>query len=155
MIDGPFTVPHAFKHGFDPVVFLVRDRVKLVRMTPRTVDRQPQKTLPHDADQVLQFILPGDGALRRVRLDVARRIPRAAYQQAGADHAIGRHRLHHIAGDLLFHEPVIRLVVVKTPDDIIAILPGIVAQVVIFKPLALRVSGDIEPMPAPSLAIVW
>ena len=144
---------HAVKDRLDTEVFLLRDGVELVRVTAGAVDGQSEEGLPHDADQVLHLLFTRDGLLRDVGLRVPSFIPRTAHEQAGTDDAVARHRFQHIAGDLLLHEPVVGLVVVEALDDVVAIVPRVVAQPVVLEALALGISRHIQPMPPPSLPV--
>ena len=123
-------------------------------MAAGAVDGQAEKRLADDPEQVLHFVFASDGPLGGVGLGVARLIPRAADEQAGRDNRIAGDRVHDVAGHLLAHEPVVRLVLVETFNDVIAVVPCVVSQLVVFKPLTFRVAGGIKPVTAPALAIM-
>src|SRR5690348_4333388 len=59
-----------------------------------------------------------------------------------------------VACDLLLHEPVVRLVIVKGLDHIIAITPGIWVIRVGLIAGAVRVSHHVQPVARPSLAVL-
>src|SRR2546422_10291284 len=119
-------------------------------MTAGAVDCEAEKSLSHDADHVLHFLFASDGALSGVRLAVARLVPWPAHKQTGADDAIAGHGLEHIASDLFLHEAVVRLVVVEALDDVIPVVPRVLAEFVVLEALALGVTRHVQPVASPT-----
>ena len=150
----PFSVLHPVEDGLDAEVVFLGHRVELVGMAAGTVERQAEEGLADDADHVLHLLLARDGTLRGVGLSIASPIPGAADEHARGDDAVAGHRLENIAGELFLHEAVVGLVVVEALDDVIAVVPGAVAWVVVFEPFALGVADDVEPVPPPAFAVV-
>ena len=62
-------------------------------------------------------------------------------------------RPHGVAGQVLDHEPIERLVFVERSNDIVAERPGVVDHMVHFEAGAFAESHHIEPVPAPVLAV--
>jgi len=152
--DRPLPVFHPVEDGLDAEVVLLRYRVELVGMAAGTVERQAEEGLADDADHVLHLLLARDGTLRGVGLGIPCPIPGAADEHARGDDAVAGHRLENIAGELFLHEAVVGLVVVEALDDVIAVVPGAVAWMVVFEPFALGVADDVEPVPPPAFAVV-
>ena len=118
----------------------------------RTIDREPDKRLPHRADNLLQLILT-----------------RGFFHELATTHNCvvqpgdketdsplpGRvARLQDIPGDLHAHEFIVRYVVVQRVNDPVAIRPEIVADTVPLKTVALAKPREIQPVPPPALAVV-
>ena len=59
-----------------------------------------------------------------------------------------------VAGDLLHHEFVVGLVLVEGANDVITITPHVGAFEVVGKTTGVGVAGDVEPMLAPTFAVV-
>ena len=60
----------------------------------------------------------------------------------------------HIAGDLLADEPAVGKVAIEGRDHVVAIRPGMVAALVLVVAVRVAVMGHVEPVPAPSLAVM-
>ena len=59
-----------------------------------------------------------------------------------------------VAGELLEDEAVERLVGVEGADDVVAIAPGVGPRFVELVAVGVGVAGEVEPVPAPALAVV-
>jgi hypothetical protein len=57
--------------------------------------------------------------------------------------------------DLLKDEPIVGFVLVEGLDDIIAKSPRVLAVAVEFVPAGIGIANYIEPVPRPTLAVVW
>ena len=150
--DVAFTVEYPGNRRRQLVVFFLPNGIKLVVVAARTIDREPDKRLPHRADNLLQLILtrgffhelatthdcvvqPGDKETDRL-------LPGWVA------------RFQHISGDLHAREFIVRHVVVHRVNDPVAIRPEIVADVVPLKTVALAKPREIQPVPPPALAVV-
>ncbi len=60
----------------------------------------------------------------------------------------------HVAGDLLLHEPGVRLVRVERADDVVAVRPGVRPRLVLVVAVRLAVVDHVEPVPRPPLAVL-
>ena len=152
--DRSFPVLDAVEDGLDAEIVLLRHRIEFMGMTAGTVERQAEECLADDADHVLHLFLARDGTLRGIGLGVTGPVPGTADEHARGDDAVARHRFEDIAGQLLAHELIVGLVVIEALDHVIAVVPGAVARVVVFKSLALGVADDVEPVTPPTLAVV-
>src|SRR5256885_1675914 len=90
----------ALEYRFDPVIFLVRNWVELVRVTASTIDGQAEEGLAHDANRIFEFILASCQTLRLILLGVPSLVPRTADEQAGCRDSVVGDRFEHVAGDL-------------------------------------------------------
>ena len=88
------------------------------------------------------------------QLDMADEVPRAGGDEPGRDHALRIARPEHVAGHLLADEPAEGEVAVERSDDVIAIGPGVVAALVLVVAVGVAVVDDVEPVPAPALAVM-
>ena len=138
-----------------------------------TAHRGTEKRLAHGIDHIIQIKLP------RLRYLHHRRIPRAHAQKrtghqllslAGvvllsvlarvlklipvtgtlAQRGIGQF----VTGDLLNHKLIVRPVFVKSTDDIVTVPPHVGALVVVGVTSRVGVTGDIQPMLSPTLAVM-
>ena len=152
--DRPFSMFDAIEDRLDAEVVFLGHRVELMGMAAGAVECQAEEGLADDADHVFHLFFARDGTLRGIGLGIAGPVPGAADEHARGDDAVAGHRLNDIAGELLLHEEIVGLVVVEASDDIVAVVPGTVARMVVFKPFALGVADDIEPVPPPAFAVV-
>ena len=120
------------------------------------VDGQADEGRDRARDHVVAVEQPGlelvDGPFPQ--LDVADEIPGTGGDESGCDHAGGIARGEHVAGDLLADEPAVGKVAVEGPDHVVAIRPGVVAALVLVVAVRIAVMGHVEPVPAPSLAVM-
>ena len=107
---------------------------------------RPRNALRCRGDHVVQLIQPG--------LLVLQVVLEPEPQIAGARTSIRRVRPNLVAGDLLFDEPVVRLVLVERPDHVIAISPGFRTVAIVLEAAGVGIADHIEPVPAPALAVV-
>ncbi len=75
-------------------------------------------------------------------------------QEAGRDERVLAVRPQLVAGELLFHELVVGLVVVEGGDDVVAIAPGVGARAVGVVAVAIGIAREVEPAAAPALAVL-
>ena len=62
-------------------------------------------------------------------------------------------RRQQVAGNLLLHEPVVGLVGVERVDDPVAVAERVRVRDVLVEPVRVGVTGDVEPVPSPALAV--
>ena len=153
---GPVAAIDAGEDGLEPVVIGLGDRVELVIVAPRAVDGHAHEGRHRARDHVVAVEQPRlqlvDGPF--AQLDVADEIPRPGGDEPGRDRASAIAGPEDVAGDLLADEPAERQVGVEGGDDIVAIGPGMVAPLVLVVAVRVAVMHHVEPVPAPSLAVV-
>src|SRR5690606_8577908 len=120
----------------------------LVVVTTSTADRKPEKNFPRSAQDVIQAIM--QGSLLVVRFIV----PHAKPVVTRRDQRIKGEVIKFVPGQLLAHEPVVRLVIVERADDVIAVTPDVRFFIIAFITVSLREAHEIEPMPPPSFAVL-
>ena len=139
----------ALENARKRVIVALGDRVELVIVAARTGDGQAEKCLAGDVDLLVGQVeheLPAVLHVERLA---------AEGQEAGGDRELGPVVVvaggEEVAGDLLFDELVVRLVVVKGGDDPVAVSPGLGIHHV---GIAGRfgVPRQVEPVPPPALA---
>ena len=92
-----------------------------------TVDRQAVERRHGGGDHVVAIVRAGDLLVERsfAQLDVADEIPRPGRDETGRHGGLRIVGKQDVAGELLGHEPVVRLVVVEARNDVVAIRPGV------------------------------
>ena len=74
--------------------------------------------------------------------------------EAGGDAGLGTLGPQLVAGDLLFDEAVVGLVGVERLNYVVAVAPGVGARFVGLEAFAFGVAGEVEPVAAPTLAVL-
>ena len=145
-------VLHALEGGAQAVVILRRDRVEFVIVAARAVDREAEKRGGRRGDDVVER----RGADVRLcdHVLIAHIVVRPRDEKRRADFHRGIIPPDHIAREMLGDETVERLVVIQRADDVVAERPGVVRDDIALKARALAKAHDIEPVPAPLLAVV-
>ena len=144
------------EHAGERVVVLRRDRVVLVVVAAGAADRQPEEAARHHVDAIVPLVRARDfdGAV------VVEPGSEPEEPERGQRARPRRRVAEQIAGQLRADELVVRQVVVERLDDpvaiqirvrvrVVAALVGIERAVVV-----LAVARDVEPQPAPRLAVV-
>ena len=144
-------VAGALEDAVERVVIVHRDRVELVRVTPRTAERQAENGLAQRVDGVL------NGEVMIV-LRVEPKAPRNR-EVTGGRHPLSVTRARssareNVARDLLTKKFVVGLVGVERVDDVIAIAPGVRHGIVGGLARRVRVTHEVEPVPSPALAVM-
>ena len=143
---------HAGERGVEPVIVGLPDRVELMVVAAAAIHRQPQQPGAGGRDDVVHRVRPNDG--RGGGVFVPNLIDRPGNEKTRRRFHIRIVRRDLIAGELLEHEAVERLVGIQRANDIIAIGPRIFAQGVDFVSVALAEADHVEPMPPPLFAIM-
>ena len=147
------------------VVVALRDRIELVIVATGTSQREPQKDTAGRVGPIGQALvvelLPVH--VRFVNLRTQRVQARANASLEMRELFLG-HRIaarqrqvigpNLVARDLFLHEPIVWLVVVEALDDVVAIAPGIAKIHVGLIATAVGVASHVEPVAAPTFAIV-
>ena len=138
------------------VVVLLRNGIELVIVAAGAADGGAGEGLHRGAHHVVAVDVANsllfDGAF--ADFDLSDPVERACCDEAEGDDAVLRAGVEHVAGELLPHELRERLVLVKSANDVIAIRPGVGADLVLVVAVRVTVVNDIEPVPRPSLAVV-
>ena len=117
-------------------------------MATRAANRQAHESFRRGLEHVVErFELGGARVVRFV-------IPDAESIKTGGDQAVIVHVRQLVAGDLLHHEPVVRLVLVERADDVVAVFPDKRFFIVALVAVGLGEAHDVEPMAAPALAVL-
>lgn len=155
-------VERRVKKRLERIVILLRDRLELVVMTLRALDRQAEQAGADDLHRGFERVIAVGADLVRVAVALARAILAVAKEVSGFEQfddpqRRGLTRLpagQFIAGQLLANELIERFVVVQRADDIVAIAVG-ERTVAVGVEVAVRVgiARGIEPVLAPALAV--
>ena len=134
---------------FERVVVPLPDRVELVIVAARAVDRQPQRALANRAENLVQII---EAALGVVLFPEQH--PGTGPQKTGGNQAVLGPAIHLVAGDLFGQEDVIGLVGVERADHVVAIAPGVGPMHVVLEARRIRIPRHVEPVPPVPFAVV-
>ena len=134
------------------VIFAGGNRIELVIVAARTVDRQPEKRLSHRARDFFQLFMPRCG-LHGCAL-AEHGIVCASHQKTHGRRAIVRVRRENVAGQLHPRKPVIGHIIIERPNDPISIVPRRLTRRVVFVSATLAKTGNVQPMSSPALAIM-
>ena len=145
----------------EAVVFALRNGVELVVVATGAVDGDAHRGGENLRDHVVEIVRAG-GAPEHVALglDLTDEVPRAGGEEAGRREKFRVWSLEvgglreHVSGDLFTEELVIGLVGVEGGDDVVAIAPGVGAELVALKAVGVRVVRNVQPMAGPALAVV-
>ena len=118
-----------------------------------TVQCQPEECLSHDADRIFEFILSHGGS--HPINDRYNCVVSPCYQEPDSTQCFRIGGSNQVTCQLPADKLIVRHVAVQSLNHPVAIRPGIGAREVTFKPIALTKPDDIQPVPRPSLAIVW
>ena len=80
--------------------------------------------------------------------------PRPGAKEPGRDPGLVGRVVELVARDLLADELAIGLVLVVGVDDVVAIPPGILPDIVLLEPGRIGIAGHIHPVSAPALAVL-
>ncbi len=147
-----FRMLHARKGSLHAVVVELRDRVKLVIVTTRAIDCETEKRRTGRQHHVVQFI----GTLLQLSFDILNldRVVNAGHQKACTHRYLGLVGRDLVSRQLFQYHPAEWLVLIEGANDVIPKRPGSFAQVVLFVTMALPEANDVQPVPAPTLAVV-
>jgi hypothetical protein len=128
--------------GLQPVVILLRDRLQLVVVAAGAADRHPQECSADDVGPLGQHLVAGQGDLRIAGVAADR--PQPVEDAGGEQLVVVRTKL--VAGNLLTHELVVRLVGIERANHIIAEPPRIRHVPVVLVAFGLGIADDVEPV---------
>ncbi len=134
--------------SFHGVVVALQDGIELVIVTARALHRQSQNTSSNGRDQIVQIVVAALGVVF-----FAEGHARAGAQEAGGDQAVFSLPIQFVAGDLFLDKYVVRLVLIVGAHHIIAVTPGFRTVVIVLEAARIGVTRDVQPVPAPALAV--
>ena len=138
---------HRREEGAQAVVVLLQDRVELVVVAAGAAHAQPHEHLAGIVGHVGE-----DDLVLAARVALVVLVDRIAQVRRGHQH-LRILRIDLVAGELLAHELVVRLVGVQALDDVVAVGPGVRPQCVLVVAVALGVAHQVEPVLRPALAV--
>ena len=133
----------------EAVVIAHRNGIELVIVAARAADRHAEHRGARGVGHVIEFIVARGFKFlfRQLRGEHART------KEAGSLHRERVVRCKLIAGQLPFHELIVRHVGVERLNDEVAVMEGEIAIVILLEPVALCKARHIEPMSAPTLTV--
>ena len=143
------------KHGLQRVVVFLADRVELVGMALGALHGDAGKAADRIGHHVVAVEMTGNLAvgLRFRNLAMANEVPGACGDETDRLVAVAGVAKEHIASDLFFNEAGVGLVVVETPDHVVAVGPGVGAELVFVVAMGVAVVDDVEPVAGPPFAV--
>ena len=146
---GTVAVFHTCKEGLHVVIVELSDRVKLVIMTPRTTNGQPQNRITGPRDNLIQCVLTRQPFGGIISTDLPGKQHRRSDQKSCRSILT-----QHVPGDLFPHKSVIRPIFVERPYHIVPVGPRMFTRRVDFKAMCVRIPHHIQPVLRPTLAVM-
>ena len=142
-------------HGLHPVVVGHVDRIELVVVAAGALHGSADEGVHRIFHHVVAVDVAGDTAVELGfrHLGMADEIPRAGRDESCRLNAVACVGIKRVAGDLLAHEQVVRFVAVECADDIVAIRPGVGAELVLVVAVCVTVVDNVEPVARPAFAV--
>ena len=136
--------------GLKAVVIRLTKPVKLVIMAAGAAEGDAHETGPDDVGHFGEGFVAaaGDGLVAGVAADGAEAV------EAGGDEGFVFRGGDFVARELFVDEAVPGLVVIEGADDVVAVAPGVGAEVVVFEAFSFGEADDVEPVLAPAFAVV-
>ena len=143
------------EHRRQLVILLRADRIELVIVTARTLNRGAVEGVHHRSHHIISIEQASDLAIRlRLRdLGMADQVPRPSRDESGGRDAIFGIRPEHIARDLFPNEARIGLVRIQGSDHVIPIRPRVGTRLILVIAMGLTVVDHIQPMARPTLTV--
>ena len=131
------------KHAIERVVIRLRNRIELVIVAAGTATVSPIRPRDHHIDAIVDDVV-------RVVHEVA-----ADVRNPSAASVLGSSSGNLIGGQLFQHEAVVGQIAIEGIDHVIAVGERPRVALVFEEDVALvvRVTGDVEPVPGPALAV--
>ena len=129
----------------------MRNRVEFVIVTTGTIHGESEHRLRSRGHQILKMLLPRYLLHRLRTFMVPHLVPRSADMKSRRDERIEPSRINDIARNLESQKFIVRKVRIESPDDPIAVAPGIFADPVSFKSLTLAKAHHVQPTAPPTL----
>ena len=118
-------------------------------MAACAIHGEAQDAAPDGADHVVEVVEAVVGIVLFAIPDL-----RIAAEEPVAIMRVVGDPVEFVAGDLFGEEGVVRLVLVERADHVVAVSPGIGAVEVVLEAVGVGVARNIEPVPAPTFAVV-
>src|SRR4030095_3459161 len=134
-------------HG---VIVLLRNRSEFVVVAARALNRKSEYSTSDGSENIVEVIKTSLGSVLFSEVH-----SRSVAQETGGNSGIDVSVFNLVTGDLLFYKDVVRFVLVKSPDHIVSIQPGVRTIIIMLKAVGISVTRDVQPVAAPSLAVMW
>ena len=131
-----------------PVVVGLGNRIAAVVVAAGAADRHAEHDPGRRIEDRVEIVVLGERGVRRLV------VPDAQSQIAGGDDRRGGGVVDLVAGELVGQKLVVRHVRVESVDHPVAVAPGRWLLAVPLVAVGLGVADEIEPVPAPALAVV-
>ena len=145
--DAIFDRDDVVEEAAEGVVVALQDGVELVVVAAGALHAGAEEDVAGGVGDVVQDVLP-----------LAAGVAVIVFVDPMAEVAEGRERVgvageEFVAGDLLLHEAVVRLVLVEGLDDVVTVAPGGRAEIVDAKAVAVGVAHEVEPGAGHALSV--
>ena len=114
-------------------------------MAASAIEGQSQHALAGHRDQIIQAI---EGCQQGIGRFV---IPDTQAIVAGCGQAFDSRGVEFVARQLLDEEAMVGLVVIESPNDVIAILPSVRLGTIALETVGFRIANHVQPMTPPTL----
>ena len=140
--------PHVAHESQHRVVVRLADRVELVVVTAGAAHGDAHHPLADRAEDVVPAVVVRGDAVVRFG------VPGSELIEAGGDQGVVRRWAQFVTGNLFGEEAIVGLVLVERADHVVAVAPDVRLLVVLLVPVGLGEAHDVEPVAAPSLAVL-
>ena len=142
----------AGEDGLQAVVVGLLDGVEFVIVAAGAVDGEAEEGAAGGGDDVVEIV----GALLQPAGEIANAdgVVGSGDQEAGGGFDGGVTGMELVGGELLDDEAIEGLVAVEGTDDVVAVGPGVFAEVILLEAVTFAEANDVEPVASPALAIV-
>src|SRR5262249_6251154 len=127
-----------------------RNRIEFVVVAARALDCESEYSAPDGREDVVEIIKTPLGSVLFSEMH-----SRSGAQETGGNSGIDVSVVNLVTGDLFFYKDVVRFVFVEGTDHIVSIQPRVRTIVIVLKAVGIRITRDVQPVPAPSLAVMW
>ena len=124
-------------------------------MATGTLNGGGTKTIKYIGNHIIPIQITGNFSIHLGfrNFHVSDKIPWSCRQKAKGQYSVFGIRVQNISRNLFLNKLVVRLVVIERTNHIVAIGPGIGAQLILIIPTGIRILGDIQPVPGETLTI--
>ncbi len=149
-----FPVLDSREHRRHAVIVALGKRIELVIVAASAIEREPQRGGGDRIDDVVEFVSASATAQVAGHGFVPDLVPGPRAQESQSRDRLRIVGIDHVAGNLLAQKLIEWLVMIERIDDVVAISPGMGAFLVAFEAVCIGIMDHVEPVAAPTLAIV-
>ena len=129
--------------------------IELMIVAPGAGDREPKESFADDVELVVDHVGLGFGGIGGAVENLSKPKEIGGQRRFENGAVFGETRVRKkIAGDVFADKGVVGKILIESADDVVAVLPGVELVVVVFVAIGFGEANEIEPVAAPSFAVV-